>query len=1150
MTVKYKSPPSDKEARSRIRSSLDESLMVEAAAGTGKTSELISRLVAILQTGKTTIDRIVAVTFTRKAAGELRLRIRMTLDRKRTETLNVQETRNLEKAIARLEEARIGTIHSFCADLLRERPVEAQVDPSFEELSEEEASRLFEQAFRGWIEKNLAELPPGLRRSFNRSVVRQGSADLSPLEQIKRVGWKLLEWRDFPRSWRREPFDRSVEIDNLLHPIQELSEMSWECRNWRDDLRKGLRPIRDFSTWIRRAEREKTRNNDQVEGFLVQLLKDLRNPRNRKKGMGFFADQWSREVVIQARENLISQLREFKLKADADLAALLQVEMKGLLEHYEELKRSCGKLDFVDLLIQTRKLIHDNDSIRWYFQKRFTHILVDEFQDTDPLQAEILLLLSADDPEQRNWLDIRPVPGKLFLVGDPKQSIYRFRRADVFLYKTIKRVLLKRGVNLVHLRQNFRSVRPIQQAINIAFEAEMEGDARSGQPEYVSLEEFRPAPDDQPSIVVLPVPRPYGVDAVANYAIDACLPDTVAAFLDWLLKESRWTVCDPANPDHRLVIAPGHICLLFRRFVSWGTDITRGYTRALEARRIPHVLVGSRSFHEREEVETMRAALSAVEWPDDELSVFATLRGSLFWVPDSLLLRFRHEIGSLHPFRSLPNPLHKDFEPVVEALRKLAELHRRRHHRPLIETVNKLLEATRAHAGFALRPAGHQVLANVQRICDLAHSFEVSGGISFRAFVEYLEDKAKKQTSAEAPVLEEGTEGIRLMTVHAAKGLEFPVVILVDMTCNLSASRPEKYVDTGAKLAAFTLLGCAPWDLIDHHEDEKWRDEAEGVRIAYVAATRARDLLVVSAVGDEMRKGWSDPLNKVIYPPKGKWRNSEAAKHCPKFNSASVMERPVRFGVQEEFSVKPGLHRPQAGEPEVVWWDPSVLNLDVQADFGLRQEQILAKDSSGKEARRGLEQYKRWKTKHQQALLTGSQRRFDLLTVTEEGILQTPPKIAAIQVETVREAGIRPSGLRFGTLVHTILRDVNLDAKLKEIQCLATFHGQILCASKEEIEAAVQSVNSALGHSLLKRAAMSQRCHRELPILLKLNERNILEGTIDLAFFDNSSWTVVDFKTDTHLGSQRSRYQRQLAWYVFGLSEITGSEADGWLLGI
>ncbi len=170
--------------------------------------------------------------------------------------------------------------------------------------------------------------------------------------------------------------------------------------------------------------------------------------------------------------------------------------------------------------------------------------------------------------------------------------------------------------------------------------------------------------------------------------------------------------------------------------------------------------------------------LTAIEWPDDELSVFATLKGSLFAIPDNLLLRFHHEVGRLHPFRSPPENSGDDFHPIAEALGLLADLHRGRNRRPIADTVNALLEATRAHAGFALRPAGHQVLANVHRIADLARSFELSGGVSFRGFVEELETQSEKAESAEAPVIEEGAEGVRLMTVHGAKGLEFPVVIL------------------------------------------------------------------------------------------------------------------------------------------------------------------------------------------------------------------------------------------------------------------------------------------------------------------------------------------------------------------------------------
>jgi len=244
----------------------------------------------------------------------------------------------------------------------------------------------------------------------------------------------------------------------------------------------------------------------------------------------------------------------------------------------------------------------------------------------------------------------------------------------------------------------------------------------------------------------------------------------------------------------RVPLQAKHICVLFRRMTNYGTDLSRDYTRALESRGIPHLLVGSKSFYHREEVETVRVALAAIEWPDDELSVFGTLRGSLFAIPDDLLLRFRFEVGRLHPFRLAPSAAGEElpaaFGPIPGALAILADLHRLRNARPVADTVNALLEATRAHAGFTLRRAGAQALANVYRICDLARTFELTGGLSFRGFVEELAAQAEKAESTEAPVLEEASDGVRLMTVHSAKGLEFPVVILADMTAKvLSAPR-------------------------------------------------------------------------------------------------------------------------------------------------------------------------------------------------------------------------------------------------------------------------------------------------------------------------------------------------------------------------
>ena len=329
----------------------------------------------------------------------------------------------------------------------------------------------------------------------------------------------------------------------------------------------------------------------------------------------------------------------------------------------------------------------------------------------------------------------------------------------------------ERGVGVVQLTTSFRALRPIQELVNAAFEPEIQDDAASGQADYSPLHGDTPPIPKQPSIVALPAPRPYGINRISRAAIDQCLPETIVAFIEWLVRESGWKVRDPENPEHLLPISSRHICLLFRRFTNFGKDITRDYVRSLEAREIPHLLVGSKSFHSREEVETLRAALTAIEWPEDELSVFATLKGSLFAIPDNLLLRFHHEMGKLHPFRMLPETLDEAFKPIAEALQLLADLNRGRNRRPIADTVNSLLEATRAHAGFALRPAGHQVLANVYRIADLARSFELSGGVSFRGFVEELETQSEKAESAEAPVLEEGAEGVRFPRKSLARAV-------------------------------------------------------------------------------------------------------------------------------------------------------------------------------------------------------------------------------------------------------------------------------------------------------------------------------------------------------------------------------------------
>jgi ATP-dependent helicase/nuclease subunit A len=1127
----------DASARKRIHESLDESLIVEASAGTGKTTELVNRVVQVLARGRTTIDKIVAVTFTNKAAGELKIRLRQKLDDERFDADNATRVR-LEDALEELEEAAIGTIHSFCAQILRSRPVEARIDPAFQELTGQEAARIYERAFHSWFQRQLDRDSPGLRRALARLAWREDWDSGPAVEQIKAAGRKLIEWRDFRALWQPGELDRDARIQTLLADARELRAMVLTCPRVTDPLVASLRCLRDVLGWI---ERGRVTDLDTLEAVLLKLGRDMKSGSFRK-GRGLFSDEFSRESVFSTYESLRDSLEQFRTDSGILLASQLQHEMQSVIDEYSDLKTRTGKVDFVDLLLRTFELVRDDDTVRRYLQSRFTHIFVDEFQDTDPLQAAIILLLSADSPAEKDWQVVTPSAGKLFVVGDPKQSIYKFRRADVSLYEQVSSQVGARGVGRLYLTRSFRSLLPIKQFVNAAFAAEMIGDARAAQAAYSPLNEDGGEISGQPAIIALPVPKPYGMNGrVAKKAINECIPATIAAFVQWLVTESKWQV---REKDGLVPVEERHVCILFRRFIHFHTDLTRDYVRALEARNVRHLLVGSKSFHDREEVQTIRTALMAIEWPEDELSVYSVIRGSLFAIPDATLFRFRHEYKKLHPFRKYPTDVSADLTPVIEALDVLADLHRFRNFRPVSDTIRLLLDKARAYAGFAMRPGGQQVLANVLRICDLAREYELTGGFSFRRFVDELNAQADKTEAPEAPVLEEGTEGVRLMTVHNAKGLEFPVVVLADMTAKLATDDPDRFIDPDPRknLCATRLLRCAPQELLDNEDLEREREQAEGKRVCYVAATRARDLLVVPVVGDGPQDGWLAPLNGALYPSK---KNFRAAQPCSWFSgSVSVLDRPFYVPEGEDPSVKPGFHRSESGDYSVLWWDPATLDLNVQENFGLKHVQLLKAEGSSDQS---LKEYEGWRAGRREVVTSAANPSAEVIRITD---LNEEPPYAPVAVHRVDGKRFRSGGRQFGTLVHAIVRDAPWDADAERLARLASMHARITGASRQEELDAAEAAARLLAHPLLQRAAVSNRCFRELPITFPLMDKRVLEGTIDLAFVDQERWQIVDFKTDEDLRRSRAVYERQLRWYMHALSTVTDLPAEGTLLQV
>ncbi|MEM8964075.1 MAG: 3'-5' exonuclease, partial [Acidobacteriota bacterium] len=503
-------------------------------------------------------------------------------------------------------------------------------------------------------------------------------------------------------------------------------------------------------------------------------------------------------------------------------------------------------------------------------------------------------------------------------------------------------------------------------------------------------------------------------------------------------------------------------------------------------------------------------------------------------------LRFRAE-DTAEESRVAP-----ELQPILEALVMLRRLHLRRNRRPIVETVRELLAATRAHAGFALYPAGNQVLANVQRICDLARGFEMRGGLSFRGFVEQLTAEAERPGSGHAPVLEEGADGVRMMTVHAAKGLEFPVVVLADPTCRLHTEQPGQHVDPERSLAAIRLLGLTPHELRENAERESERDRAEAVRLAYVAATRARDLLVVPAVGDEpYANGWLEPLYPALYPSKETWR--EPIERRPEFGSSSVLQRPQSFDGEADFSVHPGTHESTAGN-RVLWWDPAVLKPVERGPQGVEGVDLLRED--GAAAEQGIRKYRRWKDRHRLVIEEGSKPSFAVAAVSTTDREAPDAWALDVQVEALDKAPGRPSGKRFGTLVHTVLRDVPLDGDESTTRDLLVMHGKPLAATIDDIEAAADAVVATLAHPLMRRAARAERLHREAPFILPLDDGTLIEGVIDLVFRDGDGWVVIDFKTDANVEGLVDSYRQQVAWYVTAIKAQTDEPVRGVLLSI
>ncbi|MGH9866533.1 MAG: UvrD-helicase domain-containing protein, partial [Candidatus Polarisedimenticolia bacterium] len=854
-------PPRDAAERARASGDLKSSLMVEAGAGTGKTTVLLDRVSELLKT-TVVLERIAIITFTEKAAGELKVKLR-----RRIETM-IRGTPapgtwsdHLRRSLESLDRATVTTIHAFAAALLRERPVEAQVDPRFVVADELSADMLREAVWERWLEKEMTAGALPLARALRVGM---------KLPQLQELAMRILDQRDVELEKRPGGAGRlEAGRDRVLEIVNQLVEASSACTD----------PSDHALAQIQRLARARRRLKERQGDLLLLEMEALQA--NATRGS---RESWAGPDSLKRVRDLLSTLAQERDAATQDARTRLAHEVgewirDGFVAACQQEKAVRRLLDFGDLLIRCRDLLRGSAAARAAFQDRFDCLMVDEFQDTDPLQAEILFLLAADDPGQGDWRQVRPRPGKLFVVGDPKQSIYRFRRADIETYDEVKSKMPGApGQKPPRLTENFRTVPSIAAWVNDLFGQVLETSDRRWQPAYERLVAHREEPDAEGARVVMLVPSEQAKGAEqANAAVRR---QSEARAVTALLHAARgsWAI---GEREGRRPARWSDMALLFR-----ATTGLEAFEDALREAGIPYRLNGGRRYYMRAEMRSLQAVLQAIERPHDPLAVVSALRCPIFGHSDEELLAHA-ALGRGWVYTRAGEGSGTPFERVFELL---ARLHARRNARSVAATLEDLMDATGALSLFYLKPDGDQRAANLLKAVDLARAHDAAGGGTFGSFTRWLLGMAvDERDEAEAPISEEiepdpdeREEGeVRVLTVHKAKGLEFPIVALCDLS-GAGSTRPPTWIVERGGSGEPCLQFCigrekrrfASTGFEDALQRETARLEAESHRLLYVAATRARDWLAIPCFGGERPDGWMKVLAKHGFLP-----TADATRH-------------------------------------------------------------------------------------------------------------------------------------------------------------------------------------------------------------------------------------------------------------------------------
>ena len=1097
--------PQDNAERQRIATSLDETLFVEAGAGTGKTTSLVDRIIELVGSGTTTLDRVAAITFTEAAAAELRDRIRTELETAADDTALGSERRDLcRQGVEQLDNAAIQTLHSFAAALLQERPLEAGLPPSFDTMDAVESELAFDEAWTQWIDAALDD--PALQPHFLMTLsLGLKIDDLRAIALRFHENYDLLADVTFGASSAASS-GTSAAVRKLLDSTPEMERLCQFSRLSDEDTLYA-------HTQAKLASIRQLASLDAASPAAVRLLTrllPLRQVRGRQSDWD--TDPSTGENACKTLKVLLAELdaEVSDAIAQARTAALMPLldALRSFALDYEARRKSQGRAGFQDLLVWARNMLRDNLDARDHFRRRFSHLLIDEAQDTDFIQAEIAMFLAESVPPNtpaaarpRDWADITPQEGKLFVVGDPKQSIYRFRRADV---RQMRRLQERMGGDTLQLVQNFRSQRPVVDWVNTLFARWMTQDGGE-QAAYTPIKHRWTAHTGHKA-----APRVWALGEEQ----DDILTDVrqreaaeIALLLHQVVGE-RWQILDReatevAGKECYKDTKYSDICILMPTRTS-----LRTLELALDDADVSYRLEGASLFFDTQEVRDLLNCLRAIDDPSNEIAIVAALRSPAFACTDVELLQFHqrhHTFNYLYRHSGVSNQRSRDsrqqtddsgVSKVAAALEVLRDAHDGRMWRATPALIDGFIRDRLLMESAISQPRTREQWRRYRFLVEQARAFAAAGGNGLRGFLEWVQRQAAEGARVtETPVPESDEEAVRIMTVHAAKGLEFPVVILTGMNRdrdvrfdNVIFDSGNVEVGIGSRNSRFQTAGYE-----EQAEREGLFDDHEHVRLLYVATTRARDHLVLS-----------------LHRPDKRNTNMDSTQMAALLEGHDELWEQVEL--QPKYQVKAIAQESQSA-------------VQSQQPFDIAEHTIEARDE--------------WRLKRNE-VLSAQGRPASVAATSLAGAVKDEAE-ADSDVDDPQPSRRGRGGAPLGRAVHAVLQTIDLatgDGIEDTSRAQATAEG-IPQKQSEIADLAWAAVNS----DIVRRAVASGHYWREAHIAAPIGE-GVLEGFIDLLFEEDGQLVVVDYKTDAIDKDSaeyiaNSRYREQAGSYALITERVT-----------